>query len=201
MLMRGRRLRRGAERAQRRLRQRALVQPADAARALRRRGRDRGRPRGAALGRPRSAASAREQGVDAWYRPGRLSAGLDRAGLGRRLASRPRRPARSGRRARRLRRARRGRGPAPLRLADLPRRRLLPRRGDRAAGPPRRGLARPRARARGRGLRADHGQLGRAAQWPRGRRRGRAAGGCARRPRCSPPVERSPQPAGHAPCG
>ena len=131
-------LRRGAERAQRRLRQRAVVQPADAARALRRRARRSRSPAPLSARSRRSAPSAREQGVDAWYPPGRLPAGLDRAGAG----TTPWAPAlerlRRARRARRLSAARRRRGAPPLRLADLPRRRLLPGRRDRPAGAARR---------------------------------------------------------------
>ena len=122
------------------------------------------------VGRPRSAASAREQGVDAWYRPaGYLQVSTapawdgawEAAAAGLRASSASRRPA-AGSTAAEVR--------APLRLADLPRRRLLSRRRDRAAG-----AARPRP------ARAACASAGsRSSSAPRSRRR-RADGGDGRR--------------------
>ena len=176
---------------QRRLRQRALVQPADAARALRRHGRARGRPRRAALG-DRDRQLLRRAGRRRLVSPGRLSAGLDRAGLGRRLATRPRRPARTL-----------GEPDACVALdaAEVRRRCASPifrggafYPGAATVQPARlvRGLAAPRARARRRGVTSGRTVGSVRRPWRRGRRRDRSAGGCARGPRCSPPAGRSP---------
>ena len=185
----------GPSRPQRRLRQRALVQPPEPARALRRHGRGRGGPSGAALC-DRDRQLLPRAGGRRLVPARRLSAGFDRAGLGRRLGCGPA-GLQGGRRAGCLRRARRGRGPAPLRLADLPRRRVLCRRGDRAAGPPRPGAGAPRARARRPGVRADQGHLG-APPWPRCGRRVQARAG-AREGRGARDRWSARPPSGHAP--
>ena len=100
---------------------------------------------------------------------GGIPAGLDGArmgsGLGAGDGGLPR-----ARRARRLRSARPRAGAAAMRLADLPRRRLLQGRGDRAAGAAGAGAGAAGSRARGRGLRAQRGDLGRAPRRRRGRR-------------------------------
>ena len=74
---RGRPLRLRPERAQRRLRQLDVVQPADDAHALLRRARPRGRARRRRARSPRSARWCEEQEVDAWFTPARLPAGVD----------------------------------------------------------------------------------------------------------------------------
>ena len=111
----------------------------------------------------------RDQRVDAWYRQaGYLQVSTapawDRAWEPAMAACR------GARRARRLRSARPRAGAAAMRLADLPRRRLLQGRGDGAAGAAGAGAGAAGSRARGRGLRAQRGDLGRAPRRRRGRR-------------------------------
>ena len=127
----------GPERAQRRLRQRAVVQPSDPSPTLRRLGGDRGR---AARRRTRSHAIGDSAGAGRrrLVPPGRLPPGLDRARLGRAwresptacaswASPRPVPPADADRGAARC--------DSPLFRAGA----FYPRRGDRAAG-----AARPR---------------------------------------------------------
>ena len=171
----------------------ALVQPADAARALRRRAarsRSRGPPQASVDEIGEFCARAGHRRL---VSPGRLPAGLDRAGLGRRLGA--------GRRGLRASSAsptraepleRRG-GPRALRLAAVSRRRAsIPaprpcsRRGSRW------GLRRAGARGRRRDLRAQPGRLGRPARRARSSPRpgaGRVSAGAA----VLAPAARSPR--------
>ena len=149
--------------------QRALVQPAHDARALRRRGGASPSPAPRRTRSTRSASSAREQDVDAWFTPG----GYLQVSTA---------PAWDGAWDEAVRPAASSACPTPcaaltpsevrgaLRLAALPRRRLLSGSGDRAAGAARPRPARPAPRRRGRVLRADRGSAGRAPR-RRGRRR------------------------------
>ncbi len=194
----GRALRRRAERAQRRLRERDVVQPPGASAALRRRR------------RAAADASGRGRGSRAWALVRgatgrrlvplrRLPPGLDGSGARRLLAGGRRRVHRAGR-CRRLPAAAGGRGADPLRFADLQSRSLLPRSrhgaagavGARASRPPPgprgghlRGLAGPAAGGERPGRRGAH----------RSRLRARPPGGAGHR-RCDrgPPP---PAPAAH----
>ena len=94
VLLEAERLRARAERPQRRLLQRDVVLAAEHARALGGRGGAGGRPRRRARRSAGSASSASSEEVDAWFRPRRLPAGLDRRrprrGLGRGARGLPR---------------------------------------------------------------------------------------------------------------
>ena len=127
-------LRARAERSQRRLLQRDVVLAGEHAAALGRRAGAGRRPRRRGRRSTGSATSASEEGVDAWFRRGGYLQVSTAPAHDATVAGGARRLPRARRRPSAVRPLSRGRGRGPLRLAALPRRRLLPERGDRAAG-------------------------------------------------------------------